>query len=194
MREYLSSKVWNISKDESIKITNPDDYNLDLISNGASKLYDIEINHALELGLITFNHKDVKLGANSTHKLKPNWGDFAALRLEILVDEGNDGNIDDTLHLEDQSTGVEEHRLNTLPTEFGLEQNYPNPFNNSTIIRYSLPTESFVTIKVYNTIGEELQTLISKEQSSGNYEVEFDATDLTSGIYFYRIQAGILFK
>ena len=92
----------HVSKDESIKITNPDAYNLDLISNGASKLYNIEINHALEFGLMRFNHTDVEIGANTTHRLKPNWGDFAALKLEILVDEGNDGTIEDTLHLEDQ--------------------------------------------------------------------------------------------
>ncbi len=76
------------------------------------------------------------------------------------------------------------------PTEFSLGQNYPNPFNPSTTINYSIPEFSFVTLKVYDVLGSEVATLVNEDKSVGSYEVEFDANELTSGIYFYKIQAG----
>ncbi|MHB8581083.1 MAG: T9SS type A sorting domain-containing protein [Ignavibacteriaceae bacterium] len=80
--------------------------------------------------------------------------------------------------------------LNTLPTKFDLSQNYPNPFNPTTMIKYSIPQSSFVTLKVYNLLGQEIATLVSQEQTPGNYIVNFDASKLASGIYMYRIQSG----
>ena len=87
------------------------------------------------------------------------------------------------------AVGVEDTE-NKIPTEFALYQNYPNPFNPSTTIKYSIPKQSNVTIKVFDVLGSEVKTLVNKEQTQGNYEIEFDGTDLTSGIYFYRIQSG----
>jgi len=80
--------------------------------------------------------------------------------------------------------------LKYIPTEYMLFQNYPNPFNPSTTINYSIPKQSNVTIKVFDLLGSEVSTLVNKEQPQGNYEVEFTGGDLTSGIYFYRVQAG----
>ena len=73
---------------------------------------------------------------------------------------------------------------------FILLQNYPNPFNPKTTISYSIPKPSFVTLKVYDILGEEIATLVNDYSNSGNYKVYFDGSKLTSGIYFYRIQAG----
>jgi hypothetical protein len=78
----------------------------------------------------------------------------------------------------------------SLPEEFALEQNYPNPFNPSTTIKYSIPKEGYVTIKIYNTIGEEVAILVNEVKQVGNYESQFNATSLPSGIYFYKLQAG----
>jgi hypothetical protein len=77
-----------------------------------------------------------------------------------------------------------------IPNDITLYYNYPNPFNPSTAIRFSIPEETFVTLKVFNTLGEEITTLINENIISGNYEVEFDAIGLPSGIYFYRLQVG----
>jgi len=76
-----------------------------------------------------------------------------------------------------------------IPTEFSLEQNYPNPFNPTTTIKYQIPELSFVTLKVYDVLGSEIITLVNEEITVGSYEVDFNATSLPSGIYFYRLQA-----
>lgn len=77
-----------------------------------------------------------------------------------------------------------------IPTEYSLSQNYPNPFNPTTSIRYSIPELSFVNIKIFDVLGSEIETLVNEEKSIGNYEVNFDASKLATGIYFYRIKAG----
>jgi photosystem II stability/assembly factor-like uncharacterized protein len=86
-------------------------------------------------------------------------------------------------------TDVEDEN-NITPKEFNLDQNYPNPFNNSTVIRYAIPKEGLVTLKIYDIIGEEVSTLVNETRQAGNYQVAFNSEDLTSGVYFYRLQAG----
>tara|TARA_R110000868_G_scaffold368227_1_gene631193 strand:- start:17475 stop:20063 length:2589 start_codon:yes stop_codon:yes gene_type:complete len=75
------------------------------------------------------------------------------------------------------------------PLSFKLDQNYPNPFNPSTNISYSIPNATFVTIEVFNLLGHKVSTLVNKSQTSGSYITRFDAKDLTSGIYFFRLKA-----
>jgi hypothetical protein len=77
-----------------------------------------------------------------------------------------------------------------IPQEFNLEQNYPNPFNPSTKISWQSPVGSHQTLKIYDLLGREVLTLFDEYKSAGNYEITFDASSLTSGIYFYRLQAG----
>jgi hypothetical protein len=77
-----------------------------------------------------------------------------------------------------------------IPIKFELFQNYPNPFNPSTTIQYEIPELSLVTMKVYDVLGNEVAILINEERLAGRYEVEFDGNSLTSGIYFFRLQAG----
>ena len=77
-----------------------------------------------------------------------------------------------------------------LPREFSLDQNYPNPFNPSTAIRYALPHTSFVTVTVYNTLGQQVAQLVNEQQQAGYHDVVFRGYGLASGVYFYRIQAG----
>lgn len=74
--------------------------------------------------------------------------------------------------------------------KFSLEQNYPNPFNPTTKISYHIPKNEYVSLKVYDILGKEVAILVNKNQNSGNYNVNFDASSLPSGIYFYKLQAG----
>jgi hypothetical protein len=87
-------------------------------------------------------------------------------------------------------TSVEKSRNRRLPLQYGLRQNYPNPFNPATTISFSLPSKSFVSLIVYDVLGREVATLVSEELSPGNYSQQWNASDLPSGIYFYRLQAG----
>ncbi len=73
---------------------------------------------------------------------------------------------------------------------FSLENNYPNPFNPSTVIRYEIGERRIVILKVYNSVGEEVSTLVNKMQNAGIYEVQFNGVGLSSGIYLYRLQVG----
>ena len=77
-----------------------------------------------------------------------------------------------------------------VPMEFSLAQNYPNPFNPSTSIEYTVPSNEYVTLKVYDVLGNTVSTLVNENKEAGKYNVTFDASNLTSGIYFYSIQAG----
>ncbi len=74
--------------------------------------------------------------------------------------------------------------------DFRLEQNYPNPFNPSTTISYQLPKAEFVTVKIFDAIGNEVKTIVKENKPAGVHEVNFDASQLSSGIYLYRIDAG----
>ena len=91
--------------------------------------------------------------------------------------------------------GVKDKKI--ILTKFLLEQNYPNPFNPSTTIKYSIPfvvneyfSFSNTTLKVFDILGREVATLVNKQQNAGNYEVIFNASNLSSGVYFYRLQSG----
>ena len=76
-----------------------------------------------------------------------------------------------------------------LPTKMELSQNYPNPFNPTTMIKYSISRSGFVSLNVYNALGQKVANLVNSEQNQGNYEVQFNANNLPSGIYFYTITA-----
>ena len=90
----------------------------------------------------------------------------------------------------DLITSVEQIPNDGLPKEFRLQQNYPNPFNPTTTIQFAVPKTSNVTIKIYDVIGRQVATLIDDEYQPGQYKVVFEAGQLATGMYIYRIQAG----
>ncbi|MDI6803992.1 MAG: T9SS type A sorting domain-containing protein [Bacteroidota bacterium] len=84
----------------------------------------------------------------------------------------------------------DEEKFLDLPTKFSLGQNYPNPFNPTTVINYSLPIDNYVTLKVYDVLGREVSMLVDEYKDAGYYEVEFNGSSLSSGVYFYKLTAG----
>jgi endoglucanase len=96
----------------------------------------------------------------------------------------------DTNDINNTSTSVGMLDLHSNPTTFSLMQNYPNPFNPSTTISFSLPSKSIVSLKVFDLTGKENATIVSQELSAGTYSRQWNAAHMSSGIYFYRLQAG----
>jgi hypothetical protein len=88
----------------------------------------------------------------------------------------------------DSVISVEELDLN-LPKEYSLDQNYPNPFNPTTTISFGLPESGMTSLKVYNIIGQEIAVLVNEELQAGIYNIPFDASAMTSGLYLYRLQS-----
>jgi hypothetical protein len=128
--------------------------------------------------------------------LKSNGSDSYTMYMSVSTSRdnlSNPGEVDVTMmwvgsHTFNVVTDVRE--LPGVPETYALEQNYPNPFNPSTVINYSIPTAGFVSLKVYDLLGQEIATLVSEDHQPGNYSVDFSATDLANGAYFYRITAG----
>jgi hypothetical protein len=77
-----------------------------------------------------------------------------------------------------------------IPNAFALYQNFPNPFNPSTTIKFELPKSSHVSLAVYDILGREQSVLVNERRNAGVYEVKFDGSNLASGVYFYRLEAG----
>ncbi len=82
------------------------------------------------------------------------------------------------------------HEQEQIPTTYELDQNFPNPFNPSTTIRYGLPQKSAVHLSIFNTLGQQVAQIVNGDMDAGHHEVRFDGSSLSSGVYFYRIQAG----
>ncbi|MEW6651909.1 MAG: putative Ig domain-containing protein [Bacteroidota bacterium] len=113
-----------------------------------------------------------------------------ANRIYMFMVTASDGTLSETkvvtITVRPTVVSVEDEAV--IPTKFNLAQNYPNPFNPSTKIKYNLPKESNVVLKVYNVMGEEIATLVNGNKPAGVYSVKFDASGLASGFYIYRIQ------
>ena len=143
-------------------------------------------------GVWTVEFKKPFAGSNHDFEVIP--GSSVEFTHEIFDNEGHDhpnNGFDATVYTLDFSLISDVEPINSeIPSDFKLDQNYPNPFNPSTTIKYSISKQSFVTLKVYDVLGNEIKTLVSEEISPGNYEVEFNSNILTSGIYFYKLQAG----
>lgn len=97
------------------------------------------------------------------------------------------------LYIDDITSGTmtgTQTPITLTPEKYELSQNYPNPFNPSTSIKYSVPVNTLVTLKIYNTLGKEVATLVNETKPAGSYEINFNAANLASGVYYYKIEAG----
>jgi hypothetical protein len=142
-----------------------------------------------------------QLGASSTYKefvanithLTSDVPDTAFIEI-LVLGTGGTVHVGSTFTVDDLAWGAGANDVKQsdirVPTEFRLEQNYPNPFNPTTVITYQLPTANRVTLRIYDLLGKEVATLVDEEKPAGSYTVGFDATRLTSGMYFYRLTAG----
>ena len=109
------------------------------------------------------------------------------IRFELIIYSGNLPYWTDKV---DYITGIDSGDETTIPYIFSLSQNYPNPFNPITSIQFSIPRTEFVTLKIYNLLGQKVATLVSEKLTPGKYTYTWDASDYASGVYLYRIEAG----
>ncbi len=186
---FIASSI-DLNVYSSVKIENPDSNTVKITSTFLDDIYDVELNYVTDAKLDRFIAKDIWLPANASQTFVPEWTDLSNNDLKVLIDFDNDGTIDDSLYLQNQFTDVKDHGGLLLPAEFNLAQNYPNPFNPTTTIQYSIPKSVNVEIKVYDVLGNEVTTLVNVEKPAGVYEVEFNAKNLSSGVYFYKLTAG----
>ena len=112
-------------------------------------------------------------------------GENIILRLEIISGGFNLNWIQFSLI---NSTAISDY--NMIPLQFKLNQNYPNPFNPKTKISYTIPTPGKVILKIYDLLGQEIETLVNKYQKAGSFQVTFKAENYSSGIYLYKLQLG----
>jgi len=140
--------------------------------------YNYFVESAVHKGIIPFNWDTGPYGNNTMGIFDRNTGSVVdeGLLDAIMQGAGNPTSISDEIKL-------------NVPNEFRLEQNYPNPFNPSTIIEYQLPANAFVVLKIFDVLGREVEILVNERQNAGNHSVQFNASNLLSGVYFYRLQA-----
>ena len=120
-----------------------------------------------------------------TYYMDPVWNDTSIITIAFIQND-NDHSIMNTSR-NGMVTGVTPN-TNDVPAQYSLSQNYPNPFNPTTNIKFNLPKNEFVTLKVYDMIGNEVKTLVEGIHSAGKYNIEFDGSNLSSGVYFYTLK------
>jgi hypothetical protein len=138
-------------------------------------------------------------GAAGQNSLRAHFGlGFATIIDSIYIEWPGSGTVDIYTNLpvnqffeyvEKFTSGIKDD-VTKIPEQFKVFQNYPNPFNPVTKISYGLPNASNVSIEIYNAVGQKVETLYKGHKKAGYHEIDFNAANLSSGIYFYRVQAG----
>lgn len=141
----------------------------------------------------TFSRTNMNIPAQDSQFVDITFNPSAVRFYNGFLDLANNSNNNDALRLivraEGQANVAADDPNPLMPSVYSLEQNFPNPFNPTTEISFALPVESNVRLAVYNIVGEEVATLVSGTLSAGVHKVEFSGADLTSGVYFYRLEA-----
>jgi len=164
---------WELALDEYV--TDPDDPDSTL-----SWFYTLLNEYDVS---VTIHEKNHIATINAVHIL----GD---LQIAFTVTDPHGASATDTLNIRILKTDVKDPDRADIPDDFVLYNNYPNPFNPETTIQYGIPHACRVTLRIYNMLGREVALLVDEQQKEGMYKITWNASDLPSGIYFYRIQAG----
>lgn len=189
VREKLFDlSVISMASGDSLAMTPLGGDGLMLTSFGSQKTFELEIVYSTDTGIARYKHGSVPLNSNTAYVYAPDWpalgtGDG----LTVFVDEGNDGSVEDTLLLENQLTDARDKGELNVPDRFELFQNYPNPFNPLTVIRYQLPADNHVTLRIYDVLGRAVATLVNEIQDAGFKSVEWDGGKFPSGVYYCRL-------
>jgi parallel beta-helix repeat protein len=136
------------------------------------------------------NYQLANFSPNHIYACGNYWVSLDSTEIDNLIfdneEDSNSGEVTFLPCLNEEPTAIDEEMIEILET-FSLEQNYPNPFNPSTTIKYSINVETFTRLNVYDILGREVATLVNKKQRPGNYEVEWNADNFSSGVYYYKL-------
>jgi hypothetical protein len=177
--------------------TDYDDYYVINLSSDWDSLYvRMDSETSLDADLNLYNNSSTIIATASAYGTKEilKYGKISAgtyfIRLYRSTAQGSYAIKFSNRFIADPLTDVKKEDIEIIPTTYSLSQNYPNPFNPTTTIKYDLPKDSWVSLKVYTILGQKAAALIDKEMSAGSYSFDFDASNLSNGIYFYRLDAG----
>jgi hypothetical protein len=185
-----------IGNADSLEVGGIVKFNPDLVTEVPSNLF---ISLSDRVRSFTYGDNTLWIGIDRINKFNPVTGEYLGnleipgFATDIFFNNKfwSYNESDNSISIYNPTTvGVEENNNLSIPEDFSLAQNYPNPFNPNTTIVYNLPVSSDVMLKVYDVLGREVATLVNEEKAAGNYQVEFDASNLSSGIYYYTITAG----
>jgi len=162
--------------------------------NGLAPGFQIQLSASNEDSTQSVTYSDAATGnfsfpvTNKVYNYHINYNNIQqTIYMNDVVAHPGDTNV--LVALSTTPLGVKETPGN-MPKQFSLGQNYPNPFNPSTVIEYQIPVSGFVSLTVYNVLGETVAQLVNKAQSAGTYKATFNSANLTSGIYFYKLNIG----
>jgi aminopeptidase N len=199
MTDYLGID-WGESNRKFLKNSisaTPDMIDMNLLKNHSFvDLFNTELTKDYSTLLFTTDEDLSEPKGMGVHAKPENKGEFIYIAGRPYLFDHNDLRTNMQFILQNYFgalTSVEDEISSDIPTTYSLNQNYPNPFNPSTVISYSLPENSNVTIKLFDILGNEVAVLVDEAKSAGRYELSFDAGNLTSGIYFYQIKADNFF-
>ena len=203
---YTSYRALKYPWKTNLFVTNPDSIFFESVDPGdsASILVSLKSNSSEEIIITGFHNRDLQYSIN--HSIPFTLLPFQTEMIEVMFKPVAEGFFTDTLHIRSETdtsriaqilviAGRTDTTYSIVPNEiiaadFKLAQNFPNPFNPFTTIKFSIPEQCNVVLKIYDVLGKEVATLVNEEKPAGEYEVEFNASGLTSGIYFYKLQAG----
>jgi parallel beta-helix repeat protein len=193
---------YNFLEKEVLKINDPEIVNMALQFQMIWKSLEKNYEKSIELSERLISRVDeselMHNLINLAHLFQSSGRKYEASQvLKMIIDEYGTDNIDVSILIEElgiPDAGIAKYSIsdeqNLIPSEFLLSQNYPNPFNPLTTIEYGLPNENHVILSIYNTQGHMVKELVNDFKSAGLYKVSFDGSNLSSGVYFYRIKAG----
>lgn len=178
-----------ISSEDSISVFLEEAGDLVVDNFGGVGNFTLEIKEALTEDF--FYVENFSLSESSSYKLSPDWDDLTGQNLIVQVDTNMDGTYDEVFEVSPETpVSIETNESSNIPANFELQQNYPNPFNPTTNIGFSLPNASHVELTIFNSLGQVVATLVNSEIQAGSHTVKWDAGNLSSGIYFYRLKSG----
>jgi len=202
----INYKAYRFPWKTNLFVTDPDSIVFEYVPVGDSAMitFNLISNSSEDINITGFFNREEAYTVE--HRLPFILSPYSSETIEVKFKPNSNGVFRDTLHIRSDTdtsriaqliilVGQTDSTVSSIteeytPNEFVLEQNFPNPFNPKTTISYGIKERSFIELKIYDILGREVIILINREQNAGSYKIECDASELTSGIYFYRLKAG----